>query len=551
MHRKTRTGATHERIGGTPILVVGGRTTGLTMACELARHGAPVRIVDKSPGIDPHCRATVIHSRSLEVFQDLGIVDEVLAKGAKVLGMSLYANGRRFMHARYHGVDSPFPWGVALPQCQTEGILEELLKRLGVAVERQTELVAMAQHLDGVRVTLRHADSREEVVDTPWLVGCDGAHSTVRHLNQEQFPGEADPHQYVLADAVVDAPIDHNEGHGFFTDDGVLYMFTLPEGRTLIAANLPEHHDAATETPTLTEIQALVTQRGPAGARVSDPRWLTYFRINYRLTPHYRHERTFLAGDAAHIHSLVGGQGMSTGIQDAYNLAWKLALVARGRAPESLLDSYETERRQVAEDVVKTTKIATEGGEVFAHLSAEDREKLCARMIVPESERLRMARHSEEIDLDYRKSPICVEHGERFAAGPHAGSQALDAGGLQVDGQTMTLFELLRGPQHTLLLFVGSTREQPSTDGLVDLAASVVRAHGDLMKVCFVATESGTKLAALAPQARIVRDPQQTLHRRYGAETECLYLIRPDGYVAYRSRPATTQSFREYLDGVF
>lgn len=521
------------------------------MACELVRHGATVRIVDKSPGIDPHCRATLIHSRSLEIFQDLGIVGEVLAEGAKLLGISLYANGRRFMHSRYHGVDSPFPWGVALPQSRTEEILEGLLRRLGVAVERQTELVAMAEHPEGVRATLRHADGREEVVDTPWLVGCDGAHSTVRHLNQEQFPGEADPHQYVLADVVVDAPIDHDEGHGFFTDNGVLYMFILPEGRTLIVANLPEHHDAATETPALEEIQALVTQRGPVGARVSDPRWLTYFRIHYCLTPHYRHDRTFLAGDAAHIHSLFGGQGMNTGIQDAYNLAWKLALVARGRAPESLLESYETERRQVAEDVIKTTKIATEGGEVFAHLSAEDREKLCARMIVPEPERLRMAQHSEELDLDYRKSPICAEHGERFAAGPHAGAQALDAGGVQVDGQTMTLFELLRGLQHTLLLFVGSRREQPSTDALVDLAASVVHSHGDLLNVYLVVTERGTEPASLAPQATLIRDPQQTLHRRYGADTDCLYLIRPDGYVAYRSKPATMSNFREYLDRIF
>ena len=521
------------------------------MACELARHGAAVRIIDKSPGIDPHVRATVIHSRTLEVFQDLGVVDQVLAEGLKLFGVSLYANGRRFMHARYHGVDSPYPWAIALPQCRTEEILEALLKRLGVAVERQTELVAMTERPDGVRATLRHADGREEVVDTPWLVGCDGAHSTVRHLNHEHFPGEADPHQYVLADVAIDAPIDLQEAHFFFTDHGVLYFFILSEGRTLIAANLPEPHDAATETPTLEEIRALVTERGPAGARVSDPRWLTYFRIHYRLARHYRHGRTFLAGDAVHIHSLVGGQGMNTGIQDAYNLAWKLALVARGRAPESLLESYETERRQVAEDVLKATKIVTEGAEVFAHLSAEERERFCARMVVPEPEQLRMARHGEELDLDYRKSPICAEHREGFAAGPHAGAQALDAGSLQVDGRTVTFFELLRGPQHTLLLFVGSTRGKPSTDGLVDLVTSIVRSHGDLMKVCLVATDDGTELAALAPQARIVRDPQQTLHRRYGAETECLYLIRPDGYVAYRSRPATKSSFQKYLDRVF
>src|SRR5438105_1751074 len=176
-----------------PILVVGAGTTGLAMACELARHGAPVRIVDRLPAINPTCRAVGLHSRTLEVFHDLGIVDEILAQGNKVLGMSQYANGVRFLHSGGGELDTPYPFGVILEQCKTEAALEGLLTRLGVTVERDTELVALAEHDHSVTATLRHAAGREETVETPWLVGCDGAHSRVRHLNHLHFPGEADP----------------------------------------------------------------------------------------------------------------------------------------------------------------------------------------------------------------------------------------------------------------------------------------------------------------------------------------------------------------------
>jgi len=215
----------------TPILIAGGRTTGLTMACELARHGVAVRIVDQSLGIDPHCRATVIHSRTLELFQDLGLVDEILAEGMKLRGVRQYANGRLFQHACYGDVDSPYPFAVSLGQNRTEAILERQLDRFGVAVERSTELVTFTQHPDGVRATLRHADYREEIVETPWLIGCDGAHSRVRHVNGQDFPGEEDPHQYVLADVVVDAPIARNEWYSFLTDRGALFLFVLDNER--------------------------------------------------------------------------------------------------------------------------------------------------------------------------------------------------------------------------------------------------------------------------------------------------------------------------------
>jgi 2-polyprenyl-6-methoxyphenol hydroxylase-like FAD-dependent oxidoreductase len=528
----------------TPILVVGAGPTGLTLACELARHGAPVRIVDKLPGRLPWCRANGIHARSLEIFQDLGVVDAFLAEGQRVRGMCQYAHGKRFLHARYAAVDSPYPFTISIGQNRTEEILEALSKRLGVRVERETELVGMSEKLDGVEAVLRRADGREERVSTPWLVGCDGSHSTVRHLNRQHFPGEMDPHAFIIADVVLDAPIAHDEWHAYLTDRGVFLRFPLTEGRSLLAYTLPDDPSDRTDPPTLAEVQEMVDERGPAGGRVRDPRWLTCFHIHYRHTRHYRHGRTLLAGDAGHVHSFVGGLGMNTGIQDAYNLGWKLALVVRGRGPLSLLDSYERERWAVAEDVVSLTRALTDPLEGFGDLDPAERERLFRQTAVPEAERMDMARHGEELDLDYRRSPICCEHHGRhgFDGGPHAGAQAVDVADLRVDGRSTTLFELLRGPKHTLLLFPGAEREAASK--LAELAASVDAAFGDVIDSYVVDGEESSG-------ARAVQDPKQALHRRYGATSECLYLIRPDGYVGHRSRPAALPSLRDYLDRIF
>jgi 2-polyprenyl-6-methoxyphenol hydroxylase-like FAD-dependent oxidoreductase len=543
--------------GDVPILVVGAGPTGLAMACELARHGAPVRIIDELPGILPFCRATGIHARTLEVFQDLGIVDEFLAVGQPIRAVNEYANGVRFRHTRFGVVDSPYPVTLSVEQHRTEAILEALLGRLGAKVERGTQLMSFRERLDGVRATLRHADGQEEVVETPWLVGCDGAHSTVRHLNRQHFPGEADPRQYVLADVVVEPPVATDEAHSFLGDHGFLFMFPLPEGRMLVGGEIPEHHER-TEVPALEEIQSLVRERGPRGARVKQPRWCSYFRIHYRVARHYRHGRIFLAGDAVHVHSLMGGLGMNTGIQDAYNLAWKLALVWRGRAPASLLDAYEKERHAVAEDVIRTSRRMTEDAEAFRDLSEEERDRRYRHAFVPDARQLsQLDRHREVLDLDYRRSSICSEHrgrgseGEGFAGGPHAGAQALDAGPLEVAGEACTLFELLRGPKHVLLLFARDGRGVASRERVADLCASVVRSYGDVVDLCIVAHGMPDSPPDGPPGARMVLDPAGSLRRRYAASGECLYLIRPDGYVGYRSAPVSLPSFRGYLERVF
>jgi len=528
-----------------PVLVVGGRTTGLMMGSELARRGVPVRVIDKSPGIDPHVRANLLHSRTLEIFQGLGLAERATLGSFAEKGVRLYANGRLVGAMLHAPIDSPFPFGMSQSQARTEAVLEEHLNAHAVSVERSVELVGLSQDESRALATLQHADGRREVVETPWVIGCDGAHSSTRHFTGCAFPGDRDPYPYLLADVVVEGDLEEDRGYLFLHDEGDLFIFsTLPERRRLICANAPTGYDAS-QAPTLDLMQALVDARGLPGLRLSDPRWLTGFRIHYRLAPHYRHGRTFLAGDAAHVHSLLAGQGMNTGIQDACNLAWKLAVVLRGSAPEWWLDTYESERRKVGEQVVAMTRTATEQAELFAALSPAERERLVAHMVVPAPERLAAARHLQEVDLDYRSSPLCFEPGGEFDAGPHAGAQAPDAAPIVVDGEKRSLYRLLGGVNHHLLLF--DSRAPGAPAGALEAACrAALERCGSWVDVCVVGRDE--------PPGRwptgitVIGDPQGALRERYRADSPCLYLIRPDGYIAYRSR--RWDGLGDYLDRV-
>jgi 2-polyprenyl-6-methoxyphenol hydroxylase-like FAD-dependent oxidoreductase len=510
------------------------------MACELRRHGADCRIVDKSAGPARESRALGVHSRTLEVLEVMSALEPALARGLRWHGLNAYANGKRIVHVSFDELDAPFPFLLSLPQSETEAILIERLAALGGKVERELTLTALEQDGERVVATLEGPAGRERV-ETPYLLGCDGAHSAVRKLLGLTFEGNPYEERLVLADVTLETELAHDESHAFFSHDGVFAILPLPGAKRarLIGQLGPE---APAGEPTLETFRELIRARVPGVAmKVSDPGWLAAFTIHHRMTNAYRKGRVFVSGDAAHIHSPLGGQGMNTGIQDAFNLAWKLALVLSGKGRPSLLESYEPERLPIARAVLQGTDLATKVVMVRHPIAQEIRNHLAVFLTQLEVVQRRILDQASEIALNYRKSPIVAEHRgsifPSFGAGPAPGDRAPDA--VLAGGER--LFLALRGTHHTLLLFAGMTPRK-DLGGLAGIAASVTARHGSLVRSLAVSP-------AAIPGA--LHDADGTLHRRYGAGPDQLFLIRPDGYVAFRATPAALDPLLDFLSRIF
>jgi 2-polyprenyl-6-methoxyphenol hydroxylase-like FAD-dependent oxidoreductase len=300
---------------GPVVLVVGAGPTGLVMASQLARHGVPVRVLEKNPGPSNISKALAVQARTLEVFDDMGIVEEAMDRGIRVRAANVYSNGHRLAHLGLASVDSSYNFALDLAQNETEMILGGYLKSFGVPIEWQVELLGFAQAADAVTATLKHADGREETVVTPWLVGCDGAHSTVRHTLGLPFEGAPYPEGWALLEAKIHWDLPADEWHLFIQPEGVFVVFPLRNGNWRMMADAePYAGDGPLPQPTLEEFQRYIKERALPDATISDPVWMSPFRIHMRRAPHFRRRRAFLAGDAVHIHSPAGGQGMNTGI---------------------------------------------------------------------------------------------------------------------------------------------------------------------------------------------------------------------------------------------
>ena len=486
-------------------LVVGAGPTGLLMAAELARHGLEARVIDRDEHGATESRALAIQARTVELLDDLGLADAFLERGLRASGMTVWSgSGERIVHVDFAEIGGRFPFVLDLPQSETEALLASHLEDLGGRVERRTELVAFEQQPGAVRATLR-TPAGEDAVEVPWLIGCDGGHSTVRHALGIAFAGRSVALDWGLADVALDWSLEGGQMHLFLLSDGLAAAFPMPERRWRLICELGTADEAAPPPrPDLDFFAGYLRRCGHPDAEVRDPRWLSSFRVNERQTAHIRDRRAFLVGDAAHVHSPAGGQGMNTGLQDAYNLAWKLALVQRGQAPPSLLDTYELERHPVAERVVKQTSALFRLALLRGSASRRLRDTVLRHVGSLAPVQRQMVHAISERDINYRDSPIVGEHRRPHGA-PRPGDLAPEAG--------PELRAALRGPEHVLLVLDGDP-------------APVVERYGALVR------------AVSAPAARDA----------YGGAALCL--VRPDGYVGYVAGDADGDALRGYLDTV-
>jgi len=457
-----------------PILVVGGGPTGLTLAAQLLARGIPTRLIDKGDGPAAQSRALGVHARTLELLDTMGLADAFIERGHQVHRLRMYASGRRVLDLNLARNGSRYGFVLHLPQRDTEMLLRARVQELGGTIEHGVELVSLAETGDAVHATLRDAAGRQIDMNARYVVGCDGAHSRVRHELGLAFDGQPYPQDWLLADVTL---------HGAGVDDAV-HLFFRPEGTPLTCipmggdrwrVMIPNAGERGRRAPTFEEIQDLVRQRAPWPIEVSDPVWLASFRCQLRSTTTYRHGRVFLAGDAAHIHSPAGGQGMNTGMVDAHNLAWKLALVIGGRAPDALLDSYGLERASAASGVLGLTD------KIVGLLSMRNPAKRALRDTVlpvitslPPLQR-RAARRLSQVSVTYPAGPLVLPDGERAGRGPRPGERVPDIAVRAPEGPAR-LYELLRAGRHVLVTSGADAGAAMESVGIVgeELVDSVV-----------------------------------------------------------------------------
>jgi 2-polyprenyl-6-methoxyphenol hydroxylase-like FAD-dependent oxidoreductase len=338
------------------VLIIGAGPTGLVLALWLAKTSIGVRIIDKAPRPGTTSRAIVIHPRSLEFYHQLGIAEEVVKKGVEIKGASLFVSGKRKGHVPFSNLKasmSPYQFMLGYPQDEQEQMLEDQLSALGIKVERNAELTSFEQTEHGVRAQLRNAAGEEEWCEATFLAGCDGAHSKVREVIAAGFPGGTYEETFYVADLKATGLFEQGEVNIALDEADFLAIFPLAAGGHVRLVGTIRPEAIKKEHIEWGDVSKDIINRMKID--IQELNWFSTYRVHHRVAAHFRKGNAFLLGDAGHIHSPVGGQGMNTGIGDAVNLAWKIAAVLQNSAPENILDTYEPERIAFAKRLVAST----------------------------------------------------------------------------------------------------------------------------------------------------------------------------------------------------
>ena len=538
-----------------PCLIVGAGPTGLALAAQLKWLGVPFRIVDRSVDRADESRALVVQARTLEILDALGLAETFVARGRTGTRLTIHLGGGRIarVNIREGGAeDTRYPFILFISQAETERILVEHLSSLGVAIERQVELARFQAGDQFVDCVLRHSDGREEQVRAAYLVGCDGAHSLVRREMGFPFEGGSYPQDFVLGDVEVDGPLETDAINPFVGGGGVAVFFPLGTPRTWRVIGMPagDRHSRGNgsnsdEPPigplTLAELQRVVAGPSEGSVTVRDPGWLSRFRLHHRQAARYRSGRVFVAGDAAHIHSPVGGQGMNTGIQDAWNLGWKLALTMRGTAADGLLDTYQAERWRIGRLLLRYTDRAF--SLAVRLMSAGRGASWVRRSVVPRllpllfgasSVRSALFDFISQLRIRYRRSPLSTEAPPLLGRGPRAGDRLPDAR-VSLDGHPIPLQRAVIGP-HLSLLLCGDPRSRNDA-----ALASLLERHPGLVEVHHLVRQ---------PFPAVLVDEGRAL-ALLGVDDLAQILVRPDGYIAFRCGGSDLDALTRFLAAWF
>ena len=500
----------------TQVLVVGAGPTGLALALWLTRLGVRVTIIDENADVLRASRALGVHARTLEFYRQLGFADEAVRAGEVVPSVNLWVRGKKVTSVPFRNVGeglTPFPFILDFSQDEHERLLIGKLAASGVRVERSTELTAVAQDGDGVRAMLRRADGRDEECRCSYVAGCDGAHSAVRKAIGVEFGGGTYEHLFYVADITARGPVVDEGIHVDLDEADLLAIFDMKGAGHIRLVGTVRSDAATVRDHELTFADVATRPLEQLHLDVERVHWFSTYRVHHRVASRFRVGRAFLLGDAAHVHSPVGAQGMNTGIGDATNLAWKLALVVNGQANTALLDTYETERIAFARRLVATTDrafaVATKSGRVAAFVRTRLFPLLVSIAFRPRTLRRYLFRTVSQIQIAYHESPLSEGRAGAVRGGDRVPWVQL---GQHNEDDNYKVLNSLRWQVHVYGAIPQSLRDTCDALGLP--------LHG-------FAWRSAMATAGLARGA--------------------LYLIRPDGYVALADVECRSERLRAHL----
>jgi len=501
----------------TDVLVAGAGPTGLVLALWLTRTGVRVRIIDKTSEPGTTSRALGVQARTLELYDQLGLADEVVRRGRKTAGVNLWVAGRKAAHVVIGEMGtglSPFPFALIFPQDEHERLLIDRLADAGVHVERRTELLGFEERADRVLARLKPPDRPEETCEAAYIAGCDGAHSTVRETLGIGFPGGTYAHLFHVADVEARGAAINGELHVALDTTDFLAVFPLKEeGRVRLIGTMREEPERRHEELSWDDVSKRVIEW--IGIEVQRVNWFSTYHVHHRVADHFRKGRAFVLGDAAHIHSPVGAQGMNTGIGDAVNLAWKLAAVVHGSADVSILDTYEPERIAFARRLVATTDRAFTGVTSSGAIARLVRLHIVPLLLPPlfalEIVRRFMFRAVSQTVINYRES--AWSEGEAGAV--HGGDR---------------------------LPWVRTSANGEEADNFSSLTSLEWQVH--------VYGDAAPGIQAVCAERKLPLHifPWRGEMRRAGLGRNALYLVRPDGYVGLANADGRVMTLQSYLD---
>lgn len=528
------------------VLIVGAGPTGLALACQCLQLGIQVRLIDKKPGPSATSKAIGLQYRVSEILACMGVIDRFLPVSGSPTTVNIYAQSRRLVALRFNagghesGSGAFVPRPLMIPQSQTEAILGEVVTERGGHVEWGTELINLVQLEERVAARLVQADGTEQIATCDWLVSCEGAHSVARRAVQIEFVGKTYPLAFLMADVELHGAIAAGENHVWMHPEGSFAALPFPQQDRWRLFIETTRRPAAEIDADLPMIEQLMVERtGNASLRVSNPTWISPFRINCRIVDRYRQGRVLLAGDAAHIHSPTGGQGIATGIQDAVNLAWKLARVVAG-APSSLLQTYEQERRAHAREVLRETDRTT--SIFFAPTLAMRllRDWIVLPVLRNEWVQRRMFAKLSQLHVHYRRSELSRDRTILwpFRRGVRAGDRAPDVLlHRRLDAEPISLFELLSSGRPLVFIGPGDLR--------VEAVQTLVSKLESLAIDAWIVAPMDT--LAWREHSRALVDMHGDVARLYGLQGEFVCLIRPDDHVGFIQSRVSLNDLRDYL----